>query len=185
MVMPCQHRSPVVFTAFVLRVLNFPIFHPKPVQMKNALISALGCLLLLVIIPVTGTASLVPPSGNKAVVEKNPEEGLIKELLALTPRKYYTLTGKKMSLKERISLRWTQWKIKKMLRKGKAIDLTVIKKAGKSSDFNLPGFALGAVLSLLGVLIAYLIDKTDTSLIKWAWIGAAAGAVIILLSVIL
>jgi hypothetical protein len=112
-------------------------------------------------------------------------EKLTREFLALTPEKYYQLTGKRMSLFQKISLKLAQQKIKRMKRKGKPVDLVAMSKGVETSDFNLPGFVLGLVLSLLGVLIVYLIDKTDANMIKWAWIGAGVGAILILLTLIL
>ena len=52
-----------------------------------------------------------------------------------------------------------------------------------TSDFNIGGFVLGLLLSVIGVLIAYLIG--DTNVIKWAWIGFAVFLVIFLLAVLL
>ncbi|MDP4264081.1 MAG: hypothetical protein Q8941_16255 [Bacteroidota bacterium] len=112
-------------------------------------------------------------------------ERLTQEFLSLTPQKYFELTGKRMSLSQKISLKLAQQKVKRMARKGKPVDLVAMSKGVDTSDFNLPGFVLGLILSLIGVLIVYLIDKTDANMIKWAWIGAGVGAVLILLALIL
>jgi uncharacterized BrkB/YihY/UPF0761 family membrane protein len=53
--------------------------------------------------------------------------------------------------------------------------------AGKdvTAGFHVGGFLLGFFLSLIGVLIAYLInDDKKPSRVKWAWIGAAVSLVI-------
>jgi hypothetical protein len=52
-----------------------------------------------------------------------------------------------------------------------------------TSDFNIAGFLLGFFLSLIGVLIAYLLD--DEAIIKWAWLGAGLSAILWLLFVVL
>jgi hypothetical protein len=52
-----------------------------------------------------------------------------------------------------------------------------------TSDFNIGGFILGLLLSVVGVLIAYLIG--DTTVIKWAWIGFGIFLIIFLLAVLL
>jgi hypothetical protein len=47
---------------------------------------------------------------------------------------------------------------------------------GLFSDFNIGGFALGLLLFLPGVLIAYLIggdEDVKRSRVSWAWKGAA------------
>ena len=55
-----------------------------------------------------------------------------------------------------------------------------------SGTFNLGGFALGFLLGLIGVLIAYLInDDKKSDRVKWAWIGLAAWIVILILVFIL
>ena len=51
---------------------------------------------------------------------------------------------------------------------------------------GLIGFGLGFFLSIFGILIAYLLtDGNRKNRIKWAWIGAAVGAVLTLLMFIL
>jgi hypothetical protein len=111
---------------------------------------------------------------------------LVQQFLSLTPKKYYELTGKKLKLSQKVSLKLAQWKIKKMIRKGKTVDLMTMAKAKKdldTSDFNIAGFLLGFFLSLIGVLIAYLIGGDD--IIKWAWLGAGLSLIIWLLAVLL
>ena len=54
-----------------------------------------------------------------------------------------------------------------------------IKKAFGDGGFHLGGFALGFFLSLLGVLIAYLINDDNKSSRVWsAWRGFIAGFLI-------
>ena len=125
-------------------------------------------------------------SGNSSASKPYPfNEILVKQFLSLTPKKYYELTGRQMNLSQKISLRLAQYKIKRMIKKGKQVDLAAMSKGIDTSDFNVMGFVLGLVLNLIGVLIAYLIDDSDASLIKWAWIGAGIQAVIILLALLI
>jgi hypothetical protein len=51
-----------------------------------------------------------------------------------------------------------------------------------TAGFNIGGFALGFLLSLIGVLLAYII-KTDnpSNFRKWAWIGFGVSLAIIIL----
>lgn len=106
----------------------------------------------------------------------------IQQFLSLTPKKYYKLTGKKMKLSQKISLKLAQGKIKRMIRKGKPVNLVAMSKGIDTSDFHLVGFLLGLVL-IIGLLIAYII--ADEVMIKWAWVGTAVMAAIILLAVLL
>lgn len=134
------------------------------------------------IVPETTPATEINPV-NKPV-DPAMNALLVQQFLKLTPEKYFELTGKKMKLSQKVSLKLAQWKVKRMLRKGKTVDLMAMRQKGiDTSDFNIAGFLLGFFLSLIGVLIAYLID--DESIIKWAWLGAGLSAILWLLFVVL
>lgn len=122
---------------------------------------------------------------NEAAVTKpDPlNDLLIQQFLSLQPKKYYEMTGKKMSLLQKISLKLAQHKVKRLIKRGKTVDLVAMSKGLDISDFNIAGFLLGLILNLVGVLIAYLIN--DESIIKWAWIGAAIQAVLLLLALLI
>ena len=107
----------------------------------------------------------------------------VDDFLSLTPKKYKELTGEKLSITQKISLKLAQKKIKKALKNNEKIDSETMANAVDTSDFNIGGFVLGLLLSVIGVLIAYLIG--DTSVIKWAWIGFGVFLVIFLLAVLL
>ncbi|HSB92860.1 MAG TPA: hypothetical protein VLC28_07075 [Flavitalea sp.] len=107
----------------------------------------------------------------------------VKQFLALTPKEYQKLTGKKLSLSQKISLKLAQAKVKKMSKQNKQIDLYKMDSGIDSSDFSIGGFVLGLLLGPIGVLIAYLIG--DRSVIKWSWIGGAIWLAIVLLVAIL
>lgn len=130
--------------------------------------------------------SCLPSSGIEPKVKPgNPlNDLLVRKFVELTPREYEKLTGKDLSLSQKISFKLAQWKIKRMLKKGKTVDLLSMTKKGiDTSDFNIVGFLLGFFLSIIGVLIAYLIN--DEEVIKWAWLGAALSLIIWLLAVLL
>jgi hypothetical protein len=103
----------------------------------------------------------------------------VEEFLALTPKKYKELTGEKLSLSQKISLRIVQKKIRKAIKNNEKVDSVTIANAVGTYDFNIGGFVLGFLLSVVGVLIAYLIG--DTNVIKWAWIGFGVSFLIFLL----
>lgn len=148
--------------------------------------SLLSVALLIFILP---SSALVVPSATPepAKAESTKVSALsdmsVQDFLALTPRKYKELTGEKLSLTQKISLKLAQKKIKKALKNNEQIDSATMAEAVDTSDFNIGGFVLGLLLSVIGVLIAYLIG--DTSVIKWAWIGFGVFLVIFLLAVLL
>ena len=128
------------------------------------------------------SAEPVPPKSEKSVV--TPFTGMtVQDFLALTPKKYKELTGEKLSITQKISLKLAQKKIRKAVKNNESIDSATMANAVDTSDFNIGGFVLGLLLSLIGVLIAYLIG--DTSVIKWAWIGFGVFLIIFLLAVLL
>ncbi|HEY9363679.1 MAG TPA: hypothetical protein VIQ00_10485, partial [Chitinophagaceae bacterium] len=105
----------------------------------------------------------------------------IQQFLQLTPKKYHEITGKKMTLAQKLSLKFAQHKIKKRLKSGAGVLLINEKLIDR--EFSLGGFALGVLLSFVGVLIAYLIG--DRRVIKWAWIGAGLCFAVLLLIVLI
>ena len=96
----------------------------------------------------------------------------ISDFLSLTPRKYKELTGKKLSLPQKLSLKLAQVKVKKMMRKNKKIDLIAFARDIDTNNFDILGFILGVALGPLGVLIAYLIEGKSSSTFTWSVIGA-------------
>ena len=124
----------------------------------------------------------VPPKSESTVAA--PLAGMsVDDFLSLTPKKYKELTGEKLSITQKISLKLAQKKIKRALKNNEKIDSETMANAVDTSDFNIGGFVLGLLLSVIGVLIAYLIG--DTNVIKWAWIGFGIFLVIFLLAVLL
>ncbi len=124
------------------------------------------------------------PTTVPVKTERVSEDELLKaltvdQILNLTPRSYKLLTGKKMSLKDRISLHFLQKQLKKDLKKdGKADAGKYIGGAG--FEFNLLGFLIGLILGILGIIGVYIFSR-DRDLRKSAWIGFAVWVVIFLL----
>lgn len=107
----------------------------------------------------------------------------VEDFLSMTPKKFKQLTGEKLTIPQKISLKIAQKKVKQAMKNKEAVDENVMATAIDTSDFNLGGFILGLLLSVIGVLIAYLID--DSTVIKWAWIGFGIFMIIFLLAIIL
>lgn len=105
------------------------------------------------------------------------------------------LTGKRMGLAERLAFKGAQKKLRHSIDENDNIQSRKLKKhlAGKAareydgtSGFHLGGFALGFLLGLIGVLIAYLInDGKKTNRVKWSWIGLAIWVGIVLIAFVL
>ena len=101
------------------------------------------------------------------------------ELSKMSVKDVQTITGKKMKFSERLMFKVAQVKLKKSINHDGTINSDKITKlvSSKGSDvtsgFHLGGFALGLLLSFIGVIIAYLIkDDLKPARVKWAWIGA-------------
>ena len=94
------------------------------------------------------------------------------------------LTGQKLNLFERLMLKSGQKKLRSSIAADGTINSKKLNKAFShdrdvTSGFHLGGFALGLLLFLIGVLIAYLINDGNHAVrVKWAWIGAAIAAVL-------
>jgi uncharacterized protein YacL len=129
--------------------------------------------------------ALVSPSSKPAETDNSSvlSKMKVEDFLSLTPKKYKELTGEKLSLTQKISLKLAQKKLKQAIKEHQQVDEKVQSTAIDTSDFNAGGFVLGLLLSVIGVLIAYLID--DPTVIKWAWIGFGIFAIIFLLVLIL
>src|SRR2546423_4098951 len=73
------------------------------------------------------------------------ERAAMEEFVKLTPKQYGELRGKKLSFVEKIEFKVLQRKLKKQLYYG-----------DDSTGFNIGGFALGFLLGLIGILLAYI-----------------------------
>ena len=89
-----------------------------------------------------------------------------------------TLTGKKISFFDKLTLKAAQKQLRNSINydgtfNSKKIE-KLMKKRGDGEGFQAGGFFLGFLLGLIGVLIAYLInDDQKKNRTKWAWIGFA------------
>jgi len=107
----------------------------------------------------------------------------IQELSVISMKDLQKMTGKKMSFTEKMAFKAGQHQLRKNIHADGTLDKGLANKLSKGDDlttgFHLGGFALGFLLWLLGVLIAYLInDDKKKNRVKWAWIGAAAATVL-------
>ncbi|MBA4166922.1 MAG: hypothetical protein H0X41_05170 [Chitinophagaceae bacterium] len=135
------------------------------------------------------SSALVLPSSTPEPVKKestavSPLSKLsVDDFLSLTPKKIREMTGQKMSISQKVALKLAQNKLKNDIRTKQKADVNSAAAMVDGSDFNIGGFVLGLLLSIIGVLIAYLIGDRDV--IKWAWIGFGVSAIIYLLILII
>ena len=100
-----------------------------------------------------------------------------KTFLTLTPAKVKEITGKKMTLNEKIGLKLAQRHVKKELKKGHEVNMANVMSS--EGNFNWGAAALGFFLGLIGMLIVYLAFNNDKATArKSGWIGLAIGLAI-------
>jgi len=105
----------------------------------------------------------------------------IQDLSVISAKDLQTLTGKRMSLIQKISFKINQHKLRKSIHSDGTLDKdSEAKYFALFGMFNIGGLLLGIFLSLIGVLIAYLIKTGDhKGRIKWAWIGAIISFIVV------
>lgn len=111
----------------------------------------------------------------------------LQELSEISRAHFEKLSGHKMKAPQRLGFKLAQKKLRGMIAEdGRVYNKTLMKSAAADGEgFHIGGFALGFFLGLIGVLIAYLIgDDKKSKRVKWAWIGAAIGLAIVLISLL-
>jgi hypothetical protein len=126
-----------------------------------------------VIVPALKASEIFIPVG------KTGQKISLMELSRINIRDFEILRGEKMKFFDRLSFKVAQKKLRSNIdndgtfNNKKLVKAFTKDKEGKGGGAS--GFALGFLLNLIGVLIAYLIkDDNKKNRVKWAWIGFGA-----------
>ena len=157
--------------------------------MKQAIVS-----LVLVALCTIGYASTTPGSvpttkfpleANEVYLPVGKTGHLISlmELSQISVRDFEKLTGNKMKLGEKVKFKLGQRELRKNINEdgsfnSKKFENYFTVRGAARASIDLGGFALGLVLSLVGVLIAYVLAGDNKQFIKWTWIGAVISLIV-------
>jgi hypothetical protein len=138
-------------------------------------------------------ATIVPSPVNTPVLKQQKKAVLTdafsqmdaKTFLMLTPAKVKEVTGKKMNLGQKISLKLVQHQLKKQLRKGENPNMEELSKRAASGIDPL-WLILGLLLGLIGVIIALITKKgPDDNRVRSSLIGWLIWIVIVVVAIAL
>lgn len=134
--------------------------------------------------PMNATQIMIP-------VGKTGQKISLMEFSKLTPAAYEKLAHVKLKFFDRIAYKMAMKKLKKSIAKDGTIKSKKVAKmftpaVGGDSGFHLGGFALGFLLGLIGVLIAYVAFNDDykSNRVKWSWLGLLAAVVLSIILVV-
>ena len=110
----------------------------------------------------------------------------LKALSEISATELEQLTGRKMGWAQKLTFKSTQRKLKRSFAEDGTITseklLKQVDTDNLTAGFHLGGFALGFLLTIIGVLIAYLInDGKKQNRVKWAWIGFGVSVALIII----
>jgi hypothetical protein len=121
-------------------------------------------------------------SGIMIPVGKGGEKISLLELSTISKADLEKFTGRKMNSAQSLAFKGAQRQMKRGINEEGIVTSKKMKKmfyADGETGFHLGGFALGFLVGLIGVLIAYLInDDNKKNRVKWAWIGFGVFVVI-------
>ena len=123
-------------------------------------------------------STIVPASGPKAEqymisLPGTDQKISLTDFISLSPKEYRALTGQKLKLGDKLSLKITQMQLKKVIKKDGTVDVEKMKKMGDGERFQMHwgGFFLGFFLLPIGIGITFFFhdenkrNRTISSLI--------------------
>ncbi len=119
--------------------------------------------------PKKATEIFVPMANNMQIS--------LKDLSVISLKDFQLISGNNFNLFQKVAFKAGQIKLRNSISNdGNITNKKIIKaiQADNSVGFHIGGFALGFLVGLIGILIAYLIKGdpgVDRNRIKWAWIG--------------
>ena len=108
------------------------------------------------------------------------------DLSTINVKDFENISGRHLKFFDRLGFKLAQKKLRNSINADGTIDNKKLNKflnqGDHSTGFHLGGFALGFLVGLIGVLIAYLInDDNKQNRVKWAWIGFGIAIVLYLI----
>jgi hypothetical protein len=151
--------------------------------MKKVFTSVIAVLVLTVSFAAKPNSNPTPLYASQIMfpVGKAGQKISLLELSTISKVNLEKMSGKKMSGAESFAFKSAQRKMNRGINSEGVVTSKRMKKmfyAGETG-FHVGGFALGFLVGLVGVLIAYLInDDYKKNRVKWAWIGLGAGIIL-------
>lgn len=162
----------------------------------NTLITVLLILLIVSYERISYASSIITPVSNKANTPDNTELDYLKasKFVKLSFREFSRLTGKKLSLFQKLSFKLTKMRIRHDLKKNP--DLKITDYLNSERKGNSLWFLLGLIAPILGILTMSLLGfiiigaapliiayatKQNKPAIRAAWLGLGVGALVIII----
>jgi hypothetical protein len=152
------------FVATAILVASYATTNPVNVQSPNENPVTKG--------PVLNANHLMLPIG------KTGKRISLMDLSRISVKDFESVSGHDLKLIDKIGFKLGQKKLRESIQPDGTIKTKALKKyasrmaADGETGFHIGGFALGFLIGLIGVLIAYLInDDYKRNRVKWAWIG--------------
>ncbi|MBA4168296.1 MAG: hypothetical protein H0X41_12285 [Chitinophagaceae bacterium] len=146
---------------------------------KNILLFAFLCSLLSVFAstPVEPSPKTLRASSIKFQVGPDKQWISLEDVANMKPRQFAAITHQHMNILQRAGFALAQKKLRNSIDadgtvNNKRLQAMVTPMLDGDTGFHMGGFALGFLLGLIGLLIAYLInDDKKANRRKWAWLG--------------